>query len=103
MIKNLQGIDTISTFKDIETMCKSFKLYEILAIEKVLASLYKVSEVLTKLREISGPLADELPNINTMYIKDNKIQGDVDGKVKTISTLADGHQALLMMFITQLG
>ena len=52
MIKDLQGIKQLESFDDINKLVKSFKLFEIFAMEKVLMKLDKVTDVLKSLETL---------------------------------------------------
>jgi len=98
-IKSLLGIEQLETFDDINKLCEHFPLYDVFAIEKIIASFPKIEEIFKTLKNNGNELFDELPNITYIKVKNGKIMVDLDGKETNIITLGAGHQSLLIMFL----
>jgi len=98
-IKSLLGIKQIEKFEEINKLCEHFPLYDVFAIEKIIASFSRIEEIFKTLKDMGSELVDEFPNITYIKVKNNKIVVDLDGKETSITNLGAGNQALLIMFL----
>jgi len=99
-IKRLLGVDLSTPDPTkFDELCKSFPLYDILAIEQILVKLdnpAKVTQVIEFVNKFDPENAN-LSGIKYIYLLDGIVHVSGDAFTMKASSLADGEQAILMM------
>jgi len=88
------------TFPDLQKLCEHFRIYDIFASEQLLQKLPYVSAILASIANTSDMLEGlDIDSIQYNETKKGICYTDSSGVEKRITTLGDGHQALLIMMI----
>lgn len=104
--KKMAGITELKEWKDIETVCDMWKLYDVFAIESLLTKIEKADELLKTLKNMSAAqeLLNEFDVVSINYDKEQmKIEYENSkGQVKPISTMGLGSQSILNMLLSSI-
>lgn len=99
-IKKLMNLN-IQTLEDALKMKDMFKVYDVFALENLLFSFSKVSKLIESINKIDSNLLENLDIVKLendfgIWYYDSK------GKRRSALTLGAGHQAILIMLLTQM-
>jgi len=98
-MKDLLGVKDLATFEDLAKLCEHFRIYDLFAMEGIIEKFPKVSTILEMVNKTSPEMLEELDIVSIECEKKGICYTNSDGAQKKVSTLGDGHQALLIMFI----
>lgn len=99
VMKDLLNVD-LQTFEGLEKIIEHFRIYDVFAMETLLQKLPKMPEVLKTVKS-SSDMLDDLDIASIEYSTEKKAlcYTDSHGALKKVTTLGDGHQAILIMMI----
>jgi hypothetical protein len=106
--KKMMGVTELATWDDIEKLCDMWKLYDVFAIEMLLAKFEDANKYLTMLRQMAGANSDELlGGMDLKTIKYDKeamtIEYENDkGEIKPLSTMGLGSQSIVSMLMSSI-
>ncbi len=103
-IKKMMNVGDIETFDDVAKLCEFYKIYDVFAIEFLLAKMDGVNEMLQKMKAMkaSNDLIDEFDIEHLDYNKEKAELNYTDskGEVRNITSLGQGAQSILIMIMT---
>lgn len=101
-IKKMIGIDEITSWDDIEKLGEFHKIYDIFAIEGLLAKFNDINPILKMMKSLNSDLLSEMGIGDLVGIEFNKEKSELyyiteSNEKKRLSTLGIGTQSMLLM------